>query len=306
MAEKTWKDALLGSGQPLEHEVSRALQAAGFETATEYSYLRKNEHGIVTEFSVDFQASLISTMASEGFGVDFFIESKYKRPGTSWVFCPEKEGDDIHANFSDLFITLSNACPHSEVDRNYIQQFANRYRYANRGVELFDRDHNNKTIKEALSQIQHAIPHGVGDALEHQIDNLLGSPSPIWFIVPIIVTTAQLFILKEDASVDTIFKSEKLDEVCDPVDFLVHFSPPNNLLTAYTSEVLQSSLNDVQKARFNSLQPSGEINEWNSFVSHFSRYYPSHTVFIHSSRFPETMKRLVAFFTDAPLLVPKS
>lgn len=48
-----WKDALLKTSLPLEHLVAEKLGKQKFDIWGEFSFVRENEHGLETEFSVD-------------------------------------------------------------------------------------------------------------------------------------------------------------------------------------------------------------------------------------------------------------
>jgi hypothetical protein len=77
-----WKDALLGSGVPLEYSVRSILEKLGISDTREYKYLRPNEDGVETEFSIDLQASHINLekMARLGFLLrTFFPRSGHRR-----------------------------------------------------------------------------------------------------------------------------------------------------------------------------------------------------------------------------------
>lgn len=55
-ANKKWKDALLKTSLPLEYLVAEQLSDLRFGIHGEYHYLRPNEQGIPTEFSIDIWA----------------------------------------------------------------------------------------------------------------------------------------------------------------------------------------------------------------------------------------------------------
>jgi hypothetical protein len=53
-----WKEPLLKSGLPLEHEVARILNQNGLSVPGEYKYLRAQQGGGSIEHSVDIHASM--------------------------------------------------------------------------------------------------------------------------------------------------------------------------------------------------------------------------------------------------------
>ena len=48
-----WKDHLLKTGLPLEFLTAIEFESRGHSNWGEYPYLKRNENGVLTEFSVD-------------------------------------------------------------------------------------------------------------------------------------------------------------------------------------------------------------------------------------------------------------
>lgn len=203
-----WKDFLLKSSLPLEYQVMQLLKNKyGCVGYYEYTYLRRDEHDVVNEFSYDIDVSYIK-------GGDFFdlmIECKYRDPSTNWLFLPEQYGG-IDETESYAFL-------------NPIDQFTknNKFRrldfdplgpLCSKGIEITSNSQNPKTIHQAVSQLGYAMADKVVSAMEHQIDKLIGSSEFIFYHVPIIVTTANLFRLNEDVKIDEIKKAKDIKEVC--------------------------------------------------------------------------------------------
>ena len=78
--DKTWKESLLKSSLPLETIVAEILTQLDLEIEGEFSYLRTNQEGIETEFSIDIVAQKLFdlTNRTKNLGViDFLVECKY-------------------------------------------------------------------------------------------------------------------------------------------------------------------------------------------------------------------------------------
>src|SRR5229473_4520754 len=109
MAEKSdnsnWKENLLKSSLPLEQLVAEELEKNTFYIAGEYSYTRKNEHEINTEFSIDLLSHKSNLVEKSQFGdiLNILIECKYTYPTTKWVFSPHP-----HPGFKSLGIYCLN------------------------------------------------------------------------------------------------------------------------------------------------------------------------------------------------------
>jgi hypothetical protein len=88
MGGKSWKDELLSSSLPLEHDTKRYLEQKGCIASVEFSYIRPNEQRVPKQFSYDIDASYISPP----FFADVLVECKYRSPGVRWVFTPQEYG----------------------------------------------------------------------------------------------------------------------------------------------------------------------------------------------------------------------
>ncbi|MDO8734685.1 MAG: hypothetical protein Q7K21_05970, partial [Elusimicrobiota bacterium] len=203
----TWKDYLLKSSIPLEFEVKKFLDSRGCICDFEYSYLRLDENSIPKEFSYDIDASYIR---DEHF-VELMIECKYRHQSTKWVFIPEKYG-----GYQEVY-------PNSFMHPNDHFCRKKKFRYSSsfpielaslciKGIEINTSGHDTKSISHAVSQLSYAFSQKVVSGMEHQIEQLLGSSDFIFYNVPVIVTTASLFRLKNDVSISAIQKSKELSE----------------------------------------------------------------------------------------------
>jgi hypothetical protein len=78
-SNKKWKDFLLKTSMPLEYLVAEKLSELKYGIQCEYNYLRPNETGVPTEFSVDIWA--VNNLFKKNFGLwanlNYLIECKY-------------------------------------------------------------------------------------------------------------------------------------------------------------------------------------------------------------------------------------
>ncbi len=95
---KSWKDALLSSGVPLENDVRNYMARRGCLAEFEHSYLRADEARVLRQFSYDIDASLIQPPHF----VDFLVECKYRHPSVSWVFTPDEYGGHTELGPNDF------------------------------------------------------------------------------------------------------------------------------------------------------------------------------------------------------------
>lgn len=95
---KNWQQSLLGSGLPLENDVSSYLQSVGCLPHFHYSYLKADELTIEREFSYDIDAALILG----GHFFELMIECKYRHQSANWVFAPDSYGGYGELDVTDL------------------------------------------------------------------------------------------------------------------------------------------------------------------------------------------------------------
>lgn len=227
---KTWKDHLLRSGLPLENDVKNMLTERGCVGSYEYSYLKEDENVVEKEFSYDIDAAYIK-------GIHFFefmIECKYRHESTKWIFTPSSyEGfrelhpnEFLHAN--DHFV--SHRFP-------FKWSFPINFGPAcGKGVEITTNGDNDKTIAQAIHQLGYAFAEKMASAFEHAIFGLLGDEH-IFYHLPIIVTTADLWRLKEGATIAQIKKASDLSEIADQCDILIIDNTTGVQLEQFNNEV---------------------------------------------------------------------
>jgi hypothetical protein len=213
--KKIWKDHLLKSSLPLEYDVLKYLDQRGAIADFEYSYLKADESKTVKEFSYDVDASYILPPHY----VDLMIECKYRHQSTNWVFIPEEYGgpSEVYQNSflhaSDHF-TKKLKFPY---DGNFPLEFAP---LCSKGIEIGTTGDNSKSIIQACTQLSYAFAEKMVDGMLNQADQLLGGDI-IFYHIPIIITTAKLFRLRSNVSIEVIEHSEVIDQVADEHDCLV-------------------------------------------------------------------------------------
>lgn len=243
---KSWKDALLRSGVPLEGDVKRYLDRRECMSRFEFSYLKPDENKIERQFSYDIDSSYIRPPHF----VNFLIECKYRHESVQWVFLPDEYGgpDEHDAN------VVVHPCDHFvSLKFPFRGQFPRRLASCcSKGVEITNEGPNEKSISQALAQIAFGFAPQVADACEHQVLRLLGSSEWIFYHIPIIVTTASLFRLMPEVSVHAIRDASNLEDIATKHHTLVQTYHAGVELTDYnrrTFEQMRAKLNDKILAR---------------------------------------------------------
>lgn len=145
-----WKDALLSSGVPLEYSVRRILEDLNVPDAREFKYMRPNENGIDTQFSIDLKATNISLETNHW--LELFIECKYRKDGTSWIFTPDVFSEERTSPFSSTYVHLDLFSDSRKVNGEVVEQFAHNFTACSKGIEISDAGNNPKSITQAISQ----------------------------------------------------------------------------------------------------------------------------------------------------------
>jgi hypothetical protein len=220
---KKWKDALLRSSLPLEYLVAQKLDELGIFVSGEYSYLRLNETGVITEFSTDIWAFhlLEETKDKEDFWalVNFIIECKYSHPGVNWIFAPYPSERYIVTGYINTFQDLSI----KRIQTDPLYGLDEKLQYCVKGIELHEKDANPSSISKGLHQLKYAAAQLSKDRIIEQICTWHDEELHIEFLCPILVTTASLYIFKNNLSLEDFRDSNELSDIaCEQKALIVN------------------------------------------------------------------------------------
>jgi len=220
MSDK-WKDHLLKSSLPLEQLVAEKLIKKNLQIAGEYPYIRPNEQNINTEFSVDLHA--YATYAKGGVTstrLNYLIECKYNYPGVKWVFTPHTNGLG-----NPLF---SYTISHEENEILFHLWELSRYipfyiPICTRGIELHNNGFDPNIIFHGLNQLLYGMPNLIfqeANIVKHRSYRVnIGVDESIIYLI--LVTTADLFVLKTNQSLEIYHTAKSLDDIAEKVDVLL-------------------------------------------------------------------------------------
>lgn len=288
---KPWQQALLSSGLPLENDLRALLAAKGCIANFEYSYLKPDEYTIEREFSYDLDASYIRG----SYFINLMVECKYRHPGAKWIFAPDQYGgsDELYANdflhVIDDFMELK-----FPYDNHFPRQLAP---LCNKGVELLVDGANEKTVTQALSQLSYALAPQIASAIEHQVDRLLVADH-IFCHVPVVATTADLYRLQDNATLNSIRSAKELEEVATREHCLVMKYFPGADLQRYNARIFNAHASKVGAKKLRSA-----LNSHTKDLSHFysvlaNRRCPQAVVFVHIDPDQSGMEQLFAYIDE--------
>ncbi len=289
--DSKWKDFLLKSGLPLEYEIKEYLENNGFITNFEYTYLRENQENQITEFSYDIDA----TYAYPPFFFELMIECKYRHNSTKWLFLPEDyEGVDetnftSFLHFNDHF-NKNGRYPNSE----YPFKFAD---LCSKGIEITTEGQNPKTIDQAMAQLSYAMAEKIISGMHHQTDEILSKSfnGTIFFPIPIIITTSELYRLNENVSIEEIRGCNDITEIATKTNKLIIKNSTGVNLERFNYTKFKSFEEEVGKNILE--QKLNTFNEDLDFVwSVISKNYsPQCIVVLHYSKENNGLEELVKY-----------
>lgn len=299
--KRKWKDGLLASGMPLEYSVIQVFEELGDWSPAEHRFRRPNEDGDDRLFSIDVHSTHIDV--ERNVFLEALVECKYRRDNTRWVFAPHEYDDFFDPAFCDVFLNLDDLAAPRKVDRQYLNKFKKHYPLGRKGVELMhDNTPNLKSIEQAVHQARYATVDRAASALVHQVQDAHGKPSPVYTLVPIIVTTAELYRVRPKTGIDEIRKAKDVDDIADREDILVLHDNPDVLATEHARRLVGSTLSTHGISLQGTLDRTS-YEDVNDLLWAVSRRVPSMFVIIQYKRFGEAMSRLRRFVLSPSFLV---
>lgn len=206
-----WKSGFLKTGLPLEYVTSNILNKNGHSVFGEYPYIRPDETKQLKEFSVDMRTYKCLDSKDKLVILSTLIECKYRQPGTSWVFSPyPSEIIPIGLVQSTEDITPIR------LENNAIRKFEKKLGYCISGIELDNMGNGkNDGSKHGIFQLRFAMPVLLKDTLESNIKHLFSNGHHIDLLCPILVTTAEIRVIKKHLRLEDFTNAEHIDDVTE-------------------------------------------------------------------------------------------
>ena len=175
-----------------------------------------------------------------------------------------------------------------------------------KGIELLQDDSNPKTIEQAWRQLRYAVTAKVLDSIKHQLIMLrsVGDDTHIFVIVPIIVTTAELWRLRSGTTVENIRKAREIVEVADPHDVLVLRKKPDNLDIKHVETAFRDTFAEPQQKKLHALANVSGMDGLPHLLSYLMNK-PSLFLVIRYEAFRSALADLHKFFGQGELVRPR-
>lgn len=246
MSNAKWKDFLLKSGLPLEYEVKEFLDSQNCVSSFDYSYFRNDENSIINEFSFDINAAYIE----KNHFFKLAIECKYRDRSTNWLFLPGTYGGMSELGHTSFLHPLDHFTKHTKFPFKY-PELPPIGKACLKGIEITSDGQNPKTITQAVNQLSYAMAEMVVEDMISQIEEHLATSEMIFYNVPIIVTTANLFRLNENVTIEMIKETDKLSEIATEEDCLIIDSKIGKDLERHNKGVFTNFINEYGKNNLN-------------------------------------------------------
>jgi hypothetical protein len=257
--DKQWKDALLKTSVPLEYLVAEELSNLKCGIQGEYHYIRPNEEGISTEFSVDIWA--VTHLFKKDIGMwanlNFLIECKYCYPGIKWLFAPLTKTDTERLSEPGIVHIFDDLCTRQVMDKRPLWNLSNRFHKCFKGVELHSNDAIVQNIERGRSQLTYAMPRLAIHLSESNMIPFHDEDLHISFISPILVTTSDLYVLKKGLKLDDFKNANTPEEISSQVFALILTDPYSHLFNDYADNLISDMhvKKPKIKERLEQLQP---------------------------------------------------
>lgn len=302
MSKTKWKNHILKSGVPLEHDTKLVLKDLAIVAPKEYEYIKMNEYGIPTTFSIDIYCSKI--YKDMGLWLDLLIECKYKHDSIKWLFISDFFDTLFKSGIPrDAFIFLDQLVDDRKINNEYLNSFSNKYDLASRGIELLDKKYNPAAIREGIYQLRFGIVDLVSSQIHQQFNDIQQKKSAKWInvVIPIIVTTAELWVTKPEFSMEKIRGVEHFEDLAEKTDFLFLREEPTNYLTSFSRDRLLNSFNHEQISILDKMFSKTKYKSYHTFVKFFSYHYPVLFLIVQFPYFRQIVSQLFSFFESSSL-----
>lgn len=244
---KDFKTKLLSSGLPLEFQVARILVSNGFDITPDFKYSRSNysvsqsheDKYAEKDFSVDIDADFSPfNVKRPGYNerLNLLVECKYRHPGVSWLFFQDPNKPD-ETSLRHFVLRFFDKFSPYELDIKHIKHifdFEEKIKSVYKGVDVcMCQGHNEEAtdnqILRGLSQLQYALPRLITIMLSDEMDSQILWHKSIeedvkeiapFFICPILVTNAEIFVAKKRVSIKDINSSNKLEDIATKVPYV--------------------------------------------------------------------------------------
>lgn len=230
-----WKTGFLKTGLPLEYVTSNIFDSLGHHIIGEYPYIRPNENKELKEFSVDLRTHKCLDSDEKLIIFSALAECKYRQPGTSWIFSPYPSDiipTGILNSTEDIVpVRLGNKATY---------KFEQSLGYCISGVELDSNGSGNTNgPKHGVFQLRFAMPEFVKNEFENALETTYYDGRFINLSCAILVTTADIRVIKPKLKLDSFTSADNLDEITDLKEAIILNERPGPQLQDFADSIAE-------------------------------------------------------------------
>ncbi|MFN3137219.1 MAG: hypothetical protein ACE37L_06005 [Allomuricauda sp.] len=235
-----WKSGFLKTGLPLEYVTSNVLSDLGHSIFGEYPYIRPDERKELKEFSVDLRTYKSLDSEDKLITLSMLVECKFRQQGTSWIFSPYP---------SDMFpIGLTHSTEDLvpvRIETKSIWKFEQKIGYCIGGIELKpDGSGNTNGAKHGVFQLRFAMPVLLKNEYENALDHMWSDGRDIDIICPILVTTADIRVIKNNLNLDDFHMAKEIDDVTELKEAIILNERPGPQLQDFADSLADEYINN--------------------------------------------------------------
>jgi len=311
---------ILKSGIPLEVSVSKKLIDLGYENIREYNYVRETENKVFQldvigsktifegEYEIDPLAKKVEFKRKVNVSLRMSCECKYKTRNQKWFFTKYgSEGykgpnithyDNIvryplrAISFAEIDVKAKN----KKLDETYPIQDVFQI------VKEINGNSNEQPIKEAQFQLYFASAKRIVNSLIINLSRELNREKfggyediKIDIYLPIIVTTADLYVLKK-STIEEIENANNLEDICEKKDSILLSKRAPIEVEKYMEDIFEKEFEDMIKemvgGRNVSVEDSNIIGEYRQILYNLlNRIYV-----INYSSLSEELKKIEGYY----------
>lgn len=247
---KKWKSRFLSSSVPLEFETARVLTNLNISVSHDYSFSRR-ESLDYKEFSCDLKGLGYFPLGNNDqvdATIELLVECKYRDEGKGWIFLPELDLPEFSNQTLGYAIRNITSFSRTTIKYGPIYDLEEIFSFSPKGVEInfnngevFDKD-----IRHGILQLKYALPYLIQDAILGNIYGHINDAKPR-FIVPILVTNADLYLLNKEFSIESLKKCNAIEEIASKVPYLLFYSNIGPDFTEHHKQVFESFYDKIRK-----------------------------------------------------------
>lgn len=275
MAKSTnWKNKLLSSGVPLEHDLSRILADKGFSVSGEYPYTRRN-FGDDVDCSTDIKACsyfpLGETEVLTG-ELHLLVECKYRSDEKIWLFTPDVNKADYSPAYPNGIRSFESYSTY-HFDASRVRNLCIEPVVAMKGLEvnISNGDVHESSIKHGVNQLRYALPSLIHDLIDQNGSSHPDDCQP-FFVLPILVTNAPLRMLRENVSLESVRGASDIDDLSEEVKWVDFFSDYADGFQYHAETVLRDKTQPLINIGIEKVWPCYHLIEVSSEKEKYYKY----------------------------------